>query len=126
MGEEKMSLYSSMISSTCFCCKERLCIEVMNVATIFFSLGAQITKNMNFLVYEMTLLHFLADIKEIAVGSVTFGILYNCLPKVIITLQGLDSYTTCHFQKYGWPKITSQTSRGAISHNTLSLKGFMP
>jgi hypothetical protein len=28
--------------------------------------------------------------KEIAVGDATSGILYNFLPKVIITLQGLD------------------------------------
>jgi hypothetical protein len=45
-------------------------------------------------VCEMTLLHFLAEIKEIVVGDATYGILYNCLPKVIITLWGLDSYTT--------------------------------
>jgi hypothetical protein len=42
----------------------------------------------------MSLLHFLVEIKEIAVGDATSGILYNCLPKVIITLRGIDSYTT--------------------------------
>ena len=77
---------------------------------------------MNFLVYEMTLPHFLEEIKEVTVGDATFGILYNCLPKVIITLHGLESYTTCRFYKYGWPKITSKTSMGSISHNTSSLK----
>jgi hypothetical protein len=80
---------------------------------------------MNFSVCEMTLLHFLAEIKEIAVGETTSGIMYNCLPKEIITLRGLDSYIVCRFQKYGCPKITSQNSRGEISHTTLSLKGLM-
>jgi hypothetical protein len=42
----------------------------------------------------MTLLHFLEEIKEITVGGATSGIMYNCLPKVIITLWGLESYTT--------------------------------
>jgi hypothetical protein len=82
-------------------------------------------KEEKFLVCEMTLLHCLGEIKEIAVGGTTSGILYNCLSKVIITLWGLDSYTTCRFHKYGYPKRTSQTSRGAISHNTSSLKGLM-
>jgi hypothetical protein len=50
---------------------------------------------------EMTLLHFLEEIKEIAVGGTTSSILYNCVPKLIITLWGLDSYTSCHFHKYG-------------------------
>jgi hypothetical protein len=74
----------------------------------------------------MNLLHLLVEIKEIAIGGATSGILYNCIPKAIITLQGLDPYTTCFFHKYGFPKRTSQNSRGEISHNTLSLKGFMP
>jgi hypothetical protein len=42
----------------------------------------------------MTLLHFLAEIKEIEVGGATSGILYNCLPRVIITSWGVESYTT--------------------------------
>jgi hypothetical protein len=95
------------------------------VVMTFFLLQAWITKKTNFSVCEMTLLHFLSEIKEIVVGEDTFGILYNCLPKVIITLWGLDSYTTCRFHKYGWPKRTSQTLRGSISHNTSSLKGLM-
>ena len=94
MGEEKMSLYSSTIPSTWFYYKERLCVEVMNVVTTICLLQARITKKTNFLVCEMTLLNFLAEIKEIVVGDATFGILYNFLPKVIITLWGLDSYTT--------------------------------
>jgi hypothetical protein len=73
----------------------------------------------------MTLLHFLSDIKEIEVDRATSSILYNCLPKVIITLRGIDSFTTCRFQKYGCTKITSQNSRGETSHNTSSLKGLM-
>jgi hypothetical protein len=64
------------------------------VEATFFLLSTQITKKTNFPVYEMTLLHCLAEIKEITVGSATFGILYNCLPKVIIKLWGLDLYTT--------------------------------
>jgi hypothetical protein len=87
--------------STFFCYKERLCVKVMDVVVTFYLLGAHITKKMNFLVYEMTLLHFLVDIKEIEVCDTTSGILYNCLPKVMITLRGLDSYTTCCFHKYG-------------------------
>ena len=120
-----MSLYSSILLSTCFYCKERLCVEVTDVASTFFLLRAQMTQKMNFPLCEMALLHCLVEIKEIVVSGATSGVLYNCLPKVIITLQGLESYTTCFFQKYGCPKRTSQTSRGEISHNTSSLKGLM-
>jgi hypothetical protein len=35
MGEEKMSLYSSMTLSTCFCCVERPVVEAMDVAATF-------------------------------------------------------------------------------------------
>jgi len=42
----------------------------------------------------MILLHCFAMIKEMAVGKVAYGILYNLFPKVIIIEQGLDSYTT--------------------------------
>jgi hypothetical protein len=93
VGEVKMSLYSSTIPSTFLYCKERCCVEATDVATTF-SYCEHITKKTNFPVCEMTLLHFLAEIKEIVVGGATSGILYNCLPKVIITLRGLDSYTT--------------------------------
>jgi len=120
-----MSLYSSTISSTCFYCKERLCVEVTDVASTFFLLRAQMTQKMNFPLCEMALLHCLVEIKEIVVSGATSGVLYNCLPKVIITFQFLDSCTTCRFHKYDWPKRTSKTSRGEISHNTLSLKGLM-
>ena len=41
---------------------------------------------MNFLVSEMSLLHFLAMIKKVAVGGATSCILYNELPKEIITV----------------------------------------
>jgi hypothetical protein len=84
-----MSLYYSTIPSTCCYCKERCCVEVTDVVATFRLLSEHITKKMNFSVFEMTLLHFLAEIKEIAVGSATSRILYNCLPKVIITLRGL-------------------------------------
>jgi hypothetical protein len=75
VGEEKMSLYSSTIPSTFFYYKERLCVEVTDVATTSCSLRAWITKKMNFSVYEMTLLHFLIEIKEMAVDNATFDIL---------------------------------------------------
>ena len=70
-------------------------------------------------------MHFLVEIKDVAVGGATSSILYNELPKVIITKQGLDSYIACCLHKYGWPNNTSQTSRGATSHNTSSIKGLM-
>ena len=38
IGEVNMSLYSSTTLSTCFCYVARLCVEVVNVATTFFSL----------------------------------------------------------------------------------------
>ena len=82
-------------------------------------------KKKKFPVEEMNFLHFLADIKEITLGGTASGIMYNFLVKVIITLQGLDSYTTWCFHKYGWPKITLKTLRGETSHNTSSLKDMM-
>jgi hypothetical protein len=42
----------------------------------------------------MTFLHCLVEIKEITLGGTTWGIVYNFLFKVIITLRGLESYTT--------------------------------
>ena len=80
---------------------------------------------MNFLVCDMSLLPFLAVIKDVAVGGATSGILYNELFKEIMTARGLDSYTACRLHKYGWPNNTSQTSRGVTSHNTSSVKGLM-
>ena len=62
-------------------------------------------------------------VKEIAGGGTTSGILYKLFPKVIITARGLDSYTTCHLHKYGWPNNTSAMSRGATSQNTSSANG---
>ena len=125
MGEENMSLYSSPIPSTCFCYKERLCVEVTNVATTFCLLWAWITKKKNFPIWEMTFLHCLVEIKEITLGGTASSILYNFLFKVIITLWGLDSYTTWRFHKKVWPKRTSQNSRGATSDNTSCLKGLI-
>lgn len=60
-----------------------------------------------------------------AVGDATSGILYSLFPKVTITAWGLDSYTACRFHKYGCPNNTSQASKGAMSHNTSSMKGLM-
>ena len=37
------------------------------------------------------MLHFIAKIKEVVVGGATYDILYNILPKEIITERGLDS-----------------------------------
>ena len=73
----------------------------------------------------MTLLHYLADIKEMAVGGATFCILYNLVPKEIITERGLNSYTDWCFHKYGCPNNTSQNSRGETSHSASSVKGLM-
>ena len=80
---------------------------------------------MNFLVWEMILLHFLGEIKEVAIGGATSGILYDESPKEIITEQGLDSYTACLFQKYGFPNNISRMSRGETSHNTSYVKGLI-
>lgn len=62
----------------------------------------------------MILLPFLAEIKQVGVGGVTSGILYNLLHKEIIIVRGLESYTTCHFHKYGWPNNTSQILRRVL------------
>ena len=43
-----------------------------------------------------------------------------------MTLQGRDSYIAWRFHIYGCPKRTSQTSSGATSQSTSSLKGLMP
>jgi hypothetical protein len=42
----------------------------------------------------MTFLNLLVEINEITLGGTTSRILYNFLIKVIITLQGLESYET--------------------------------
>ena len=49
----------------------------------------------------------------------------NRFLKVTITTRGLNSYTSCHFHKYGCPNNTSQTSKGSTSHNTSSVKSLM-
>ena len=122
-GELKISSYYSMTLSICWCCAEEPSLEV--VATIFFLPWGWIIRKTNFMVREMILLHLFAVIKEMEIGGATSGILYNLLAEVIITEWGLDSYRTCHFHKYGFPNNTSKTSRGAISHNTSSVKGLM-
>ena len=55
----------------------------------------------NFLVLEMSLLHCFVVTKEIAAGGGTSSILYKLFPNVIVTVLGQESYTTCHFHKYG-------------------------
>ena len=123
MEEVKMFSYSSMILSIYCCCIEGPCLEVL--ATVFFSPWGHIIRKTKFSVLEMSLLHFFAVTKEMVVGSAIFAILYNVFPKVTVTTQGLYSYTTCHFHKYGSPNNTSQTKRGSTSHNTSSMKGSM-
>ena len=83
MGEVKMSPYSSTTLSICFCHAEEPCLEV--VAIIFFLPWGWIIRKTNFLVWEMSLLHFFVVTKEILGGSGTSGILYNLFPKVTIT-----------------------------------------
>ena len=97
---------------------------IMDVVTIFPLHWERTRQKMNFLVWEMSLVPFLAVIKEVAVGGATYGIMYNELFKEMMTARGLDSYTACHLHKYGYPNSTSQTSRGVTSHNTSS-KGLM-
>ena len=71
------------------------------------------------------LIAFIYEDQRDGVGGATYGIMYNLLPKVIITVRGLNSYISCHFHKYGFPNNTSQTSRGETSHSTSSVKGLM-
>ena len=78
MGEVKMSPYSSTTLSICFCRAEGPCLEV--VAIVFFLPWGWIIRKMNFLVWEMSLLHCFAVTKEIAAGGGTSGILYNLFP----------------------------------------------
>jgi len=126
VGEEKLFLCSFMtVSICCYCCIEEPFTGVMDVATIFPLLWERIKQKINFLICEMSVLHFLAVIKEVVVGGATSGILYNELPKEIITVRGLDSYIACHLHKYGWHNNTSETSRGVTSHNTSFVKGLM-
>ena len=63
------------------------------VAIVFFFPLGQIIRKMNFLVWEMSLLHCFVVTKEIVAGACTSGILYNLFPKVTITARGRDSYT---------------------------------
>jgi hypothetical protein len=60
VGEDKMSLYSSTILSTYFCCVERPCVEAMDADVTFYSLLEKIMKKKNFPVWEITFLHCLA------------------------------------------------------------------
>ena len=81
VGEEKMSLYYSTIISTCFYFLEEPFPGAMDVATNFPLIWKWIRKKINFPSWEMTLLHFFADIKEMAVEMAPFGILCNLVPK---------------------------------------------
>ena len=122
-GEVNMSSYFSMNLSICCCRAEGPYQEV--VSTVFFFPWGHIIRKKNFQVFEMSLLHYFVVTREMAVGSATFGILYNLFPNVTITARGIDSYIACHFHKHGWPNNTSQTSRGETSHNASSVKGLM-
>ena len=70
MGEVKISPYSSTIFSICFCRVEEPCLEVM--ATVFFLPWGQIIRKINFLVWEMSLLHCFIVTKEM--NNVTYEI----------------------------------------------------
>jgi len=50
---------------------------VMDVVMIFPLLWERIREKMNFLVWEMTMLPFLVEIKEVTIGGATSGILCN-------------------------------------------------
>ena len=123
VGEAKISLYSSMTLSIYCCCAEEPCLEA--ATKTFFMPWGWIIRKTNLLVWEILLLQCFVVIKEMAVGRAISSILYNLLAKVIITERGLDPYTTCRFHKYACLKNTSKTSRGAMSHNTSSVKGLM-
>ena len=69
----------------CYCCVKEPFAGVMDVVTIFPLLWERTRQKMNFLVWEMSLLPFLAVIKEVEIGGATFGILYNELYKEIMT-----------------------------------------
>ena len=51
--------------------------RAMDLAMIFPLLWERTTKKINFLVWLMNLLHFLEEIKEMAVGGATSGIMYH-------------------------------------------------
>ena len=68
----------------CYCVEEPF-TGVMDVVTIFPLLLERTRQKMNFLVWEMSLLPFLIEIKEVVVGGATSGILYNELSKKIMT-----------------------------------------
>lgn len=85
-----MFLHSFTIISTYFYCVEEPFLGVIYVATIFPLIFNGIRKKTNFLVWEMILLYCLVEIKEMVVGGATFNILYNVLPKEIITERGLE------------------------------------
>ena len=123
VSEEKISSYSSTTFSISYYRVGEPCFEV--VATILFFPCGWIVMKKNFLVWETILLHCFAVVKEMIGGGTTSGILYNLVPREIIIVWGLDSYTTCHFHKYGWPNNTSDTSRGATWHSTSSMNGLM-
>jgi hypothetical protein len=58
VGEENLSLYSSIIPSISFYYKERLFVDVTDVEITFFQ--EWIKNKVNFPVFEMNLMHCLA------------------------------------------------------------------
>jgi len=93
MGEEKMSMYLSTTLSTYFYYVGEPFLRVMDVAMIFPLLWEWMRKKRNFPIWEIILLHCLAEIKEMMVSGATYGILYNLLTREIIAVQGLETYT---------------------------------
>ena len=109
MGEEKISLYSSTTLSTFFCNTREPFLGAMDVATISPLVWDKNRKKTNFIVWEMILLHFLVDIKEMVVGRATSGILYSFLPKVIIIV-----WVWTHTQHQAFTRMV-----GLIKHQRL-------
>ena len=77
--------YFMTVSLCYYGCVEEPFVGVMDVVTIFPFLWERTREKINFLVCEMSLLPFMAVIKEVAVGGATSGILYNELVKEVMT-----------------------------------------
>ena len=81
-----MSFYDSMILSTYFLCVEGLCLEAVDVDVIFRSPSKQTMNITNFLVWEITFLHYFIVMRDTALVESVSGILYSFFTKVIMTL----------------------------------------
>ena len=84
-----MSSYSSMTLSIYYSHVGEPCFKVL--ATILFFPYEQVVRKINLLVWETILLRCFVIFKEMEGGGTTSDIMYNLLPKVITTEQGLES-----------------------------------